>query len=274
MLESLVDDLFGQLADAVAAGRKLDPAAARDVLGRGPYVAAEAQAAGLIDCDRLCGRGGGAWSRRAAAPPTIERDAYARRRGREMRLDSAAPRRATPFALLHIGGTIKPGESVTRPDGARRHRLGDRSRRRLKTGAQARRHRRAGAAHRQPGRLGAGVGPDLARAERTRATKPVIVSCGDVAASGGYYVALAGRPLLAEAGTITGSIGVIAGKATLRGLYDRLGVRKETDRRAGSNAALYSDYVPLDDEGRARIQHQADVVLPRLRRQGGRARAG
>ena len=69
----------------------------------------------------------------------------------------------------------------------------------------------------------------------------MVVSCGDVAASGGYYVALAGNPVLAEAGTITGSIGVIAGRASLRGLYDRIGVSKTLISR-GRNAALYSDY--------------------------------
>ncbi len=88
--------------------------------------------------------------------------------------------------------------------------------------------------------------------------KPVVASCGDVAASGGYYVAMVGRPLLAEAGTITGSIGVIAGKATLRGLYDRLGVHKEVVGR-GRHATLLSDYHALDDEGRARLQAQADA---------------
>jgi len=69
---------------------------------------------------------------------------------------------------------------------------------------------------------------------------------------------LAGTPLLAEAGTITGSIGVIAGKANLRGLYEWLGVHKELITR-GRNATLYSDYAPLDDEGRARIHAQAEA---------------
>ncbi len=64
--------------------------------------------------------------------------------------------------------------------------------------------------------------------------------------------------MLAEAGTITGSIGVIAGKATLRELYDRIGVHKELITR-GRNAALTSDYVPLDNEGRARIHAQAEA---------------
>ncbi len=84
----------------------------------------------------------------------------------------------------------------------------------------------------------------------------MVTSFGDVAASGGYYVALTGTPIFAESGTITGSIGVVAGKANLRGLYDRIGVSKELVSR-GRHASLYSDYVPLDDAARERIHQQA-----------------
>jgi len=73
---------------------------------------------------------------------------------------------------------------------------------------------------------------------------------GDVAASGGYYLALAGNKVFAEEGTITGSIGVIAGKAVLRDLYATLGVGKEILTR-GQRAALFSDYeafAPSDHE--------------------------
>jgi protease-4 len=256
MLDSLLDDLYDQLVTAVAAGRRLAPDATRDLLGRGPFIAAEAQAAGLIDAagyademqDRLVEACGGA--------ETIDRPTYAHRRGRELRRD--ALRRDHPtVGLLHIGGTIKPGESVPGPEGA------------SATGAatiaaaleQVRTRDDIGALVvriASPG--GSVLGSDLIWRElqRTSATKPVVVSCGDVAASGGYYVALAGKPLLAEGGTITGSIGVLAGKATLRGLYERLGVGKVLIGR-GRNAALFSDYAPLDDEGRARLQTQADA---------------
>ena len=57
-----------------------------------------------------------------------------------------------------------------------------------------------------------------------RAGKPVIVSMGNVAASGGYYVAMAADTIVAQPGTITGSIGVVAGKAVVNGLLDRIGV--------------------------------------------------
>lgn len=55
---------------------------------------------------------------------------------------------------------------------------------------------------------------------------PVIVSMGDVAASGGYWIALAGDEILANPGTITGSIGIYAGKLDLSGLYDKVGVNQ------------------------------------------------
>jgi protease-4 len=92
---------------------------------------------------------------------------------------------------------------------------------------------------------------------RTAKQKPIVVSLGDVAASGGYYVAVAGTLLLAEAGTITGSIGVLAGKAVLKGLYEQIGVTKQVIVR-GRHAALHSDYVPLGDEERQRLQAEAE----------------
>ncbi len=256
MLEALVDDLFGQIADGVASGRRIDAAAAREILGRGPYVAVEAQAAGLIDGTAYADQAEQQLADACGGAAVLDRDAYTRRRGRAVRLESLRRARHT-VALLHIGGTIKPGESVTRPDGG-----GATGAASIAAALKTVRERDDVAAVvlriASPG--GSALASDLIwrELERTRAVKPVIASCGDVAASGGYFVALAGRPLLAEAGTITGSIGVVAGKATLRRLYDQLGVRKETVSR-GQHASIFSDYVPLDDSGRERIQHQADV---------------
>jgi protease-4 len=90
---------------------------------------------------------------------------------------------------------------------------------------------------------------------RTRERKPVIISMGDVAASGGYYLALAGNKLFAEEGTITGSIGVIAGKAVLHDLYTHLGVGKEILTR-GRRAALFSDYQAFAPPERERLEFE------------------
>ncbi|CNE83016.1 signal peptide peptidase SppA%2C 67K type [Mycobacterium tuberculosis] len=57
-----------------------------------------------------------------------------------------------------------------------------------------------------------------------RAGKPVVVSMGNVAASGGYYVSMAADTIIAQPGTLTGSIGVVVGKAVVSGLLDRVGI--------------------------------------------------
>jgi protease-4 len=92
------------------------------------------------------------------------------------------------------------------------------------------------------------------------AEKPVVVSMSDVAASGGYYMAMIeNAPIVAYPGTITGSIGVYFGKLNLRGLYDKVGLRKEVVSR-GKFAAIDSDYLPLGDEGRAKLREGIERV--------------
>lgn len=76
---------------------------------------------------------------------------------------------------------------------------------------------------------------------RLTAVKPLIVSMGDVAASGGYYIAVPAETIIAEPGTITGSIGVIGGKHSFKGLYEKLGIKKEIMTR-GENADFYSNF--------------------------------
>ena len=75
----------------------------------------------------------------------------------------------------------------------------------------------------------------------------------DVAASGGYFMAMTGDPIVSYPNTITGSIGVITARVNLRGLYDKLGIQKEILSR-GRYAALDSDYKPMTDEERAKLR--------------------
>ncbi len=90
--------------------------------------------------------------------------------------------------------------------------------------------------------------------------KPIIVSMSDVAASGGYYMAMIeDAPILAYPGTVTGSIGVYFGKLNLRGLYDKLGLKKELISR-GRFAAIDSDYLPLGEAGRAKLREGIENV--------------
>jgi protease-4 len=86
-----------------------------------------------------------------------------------------------------------------------------------------------------------------------RARKPTVISMSDAAASGGYYIAMTGDPVIAYPQTITGSIGVLFGKVNLKGLYDKLGIQKEILTR-GRHAAIDSDYGPLSPEARQKLQ--------------------
>jgi protease-4 len=83
--------------------------------------------------------------------------------------------------------------------------------------------------------------------------KPVVVSMGDVAASGGYWIASGADQIVAEPGTITGSIGVVGLKPDLSGLLGKVGVKQETLRR-GARADLWSITRPWTPEERAAVE--------------------
>ena len=249
MMNSLLDDLYDQIVEGVASTRNTDTATVRALIDQGLFLPHEAQEAGLIDHigyeddipHWLESRGGQADGVNATeSVQVIEAGAYLRRRGRLMR------RRALRYppvrmAFMTVGGTITRGETETGSDGIRSSgsasMIRDLQQVREDPGI-------AGIMIRVSSPGGSGLASDLVWHEilRTKEEKPVIISMGDVAASGGYYVALAGTTVFAEEGTITGSIGVIAGKAVLQGLYAQLGLDKEILTR-GKRAALFSDYL-------------------------------
>ena len=94
---------------------------------------------------------------------------------------------------------------------------------------------------------------------RLTQVKPLVVSMGDVAASGGYYIAAPADTIVAEPGTITGSIGVISGKYSFKGLYEKLGVHKEILKR-GEHADFYTDYGDYPPSEQAIVQKQIQEI--------------
>jgi protease IV len=87
---------------------------------------------------------------------------------------------------------------------------------------------------------------------------PVVASMGAVAASGGYYVSMSADAIVANPGTITGSIGVVTGKLVARELKDRLGVGSDSVR-TNANADAWSINQPFTDEQRAHVEAEADL---------------
>ncbi|MEC9346828.1 MAG: signal peptide peptidase SppA [Pseudomonadota bacterium] len=107
-------------------------------------------------------------------------------------------------------------------------------------------------------------GGEVAASDAIRETlkaidKPVVVSMGDVAASGGYMIALGADRVVAQAATITGSIGVVGGKIVVAGLLEDYGIRFETVA-AGQNGAIYSPFQDFTPAQRARFAARIDAI--------------
>ncbi|GAA0600824.1 signal peptide peptidase SppA [Actinomadura livida] len=222
----LVASLTEQITAAVAAGRGLPEDKVRDLVNRGPFLSGEALEEKLVD--RLGYRDEVyADLREEFGEETQLR--YVARYNRAHGLASRLPHpgKQDSVALINGHGPIRLGRSG---------RGGP-----LPGSGPAMGSDTIGAAFRaavkddavkaivfrvsSPG--GSAVASDAIWREvvlARRAGKPVIVSMGNVAASGGYYVAMAADTIVAQPGTITGSIGVVTGKAVVNGLLDRVGI--------------------------------------------------
>jgi protease IV len=87
---------------------------------------------------------------------------------------------------------------------------------------------------------GSATASDLIWRETVRMKKPLIASMGDVAGSGGYYIAMGANKIYAEPSTLTGSIGVLGGKVVVKGLFDKLGLDTEVISRGANSGTLSS----------------------------------
>lgn len=239
MLDSLLDDLYGQIVDDIAEARHKSKAEVRELIDHGLFLPREALTAGLIDHVSYEDEIESLLETQLGTVEMIEVADYQRQYGRALRRRLLREDHGK-IAVVTVDGPIKRGESVDGGEGT--HAVGSTS---FAADVKEAREDESIAAIvvriTSPG--GSGLASDLMWHElvKTGEEKPVVISMGDVAASGGYYLALAGGKVFAEAGTITGSIGVIAGKAVLRDLYTRVGVSKDIITR-GKKAALFSDY--------------------------------
>jgi protease-4 len=242
--DALYDDVYGHLTEALAASRHVSVERARAWIDRGPYTAKEALASGLVD------------ELKGAAE--VEQ-AVAERLGRRVALHDppSAPERSPMWmrpkiGLLFVEGDLTAGKSQTVP-------LLDLKTAGMETLLQSIARLRDDPLVRaivlrvdSPG--GSALASDLLarELERTRQVKPLVCSFGDVAASGGYFVAAPCQRIFAAPSTITGSIGIFTGKFDVSGLAAKLGVSAEQFER-GKHASIASMWRLYTDEERALI---------------------
>ena len=240
-MEALIDSVYEQYVAAIAASRGKTPEEVQAIVDAGPYEGRDALKAGLVD--------------ELLYEDQIEDRLKAERvtPGRYVRSAKGFGLDGRPkVALVYAVGDIAPGESQNGPLGSE---LAGSD-----TVAGAIRDARKDDAIKaivlridSPG--GSGTASDVIWREvgLARKSKPVVVSMGDVAASGGYYIGMGSDAIVAQPATITGSIGVFGGKFSLHGLYDKLGITKEIVAR-GERAAMFSEYRPWTEDERMRIR--------------------
>jgi protease-4 len=106
---------------------------------------------------------------------------------------------------------------------------------------------------------GSALASDLIWRETQVIDKPIVVSMGDVAASGGYYISMGADRIFAEPGTVTGSIGVVGGKLAVKGLYNHIGMDTETISR-GKNSGIFSATEKFSPSERVLVEKMMKTV--------------
>ncbi|MGH8908035.1 MAG: signal peptide peptidase SppA [Egibacteraceae bacterium] len=243
--QRVVESLFDLVVTGVAASRDLRPAEVRMLIDSGPVPAPEAVRAGLVDRlayrDELVER----LPTRLLAVPAYVKRLGGRRRG------------ATGIAVIHGIGQILQGRS--RPGLLTRQTMGsDTVTAAFRAAVRNRRVKAILFRVDSPG--GSAVASDAIRravAQAREAGKPVVVSMGDVAGSGGYYVAVDADRIIAHAATITGSIGVVGGKAVTAGLKAKLGISHD-EVHVGEHALIASMNTPYSASEWQHVQRALD----------------
>jgi protease IV len=253
-LESILGSLYDQLAGAVADGRGLSIEATKALIDRGPFLAEDAVTAKLVDHLGYHDEIKDAARRRAGPGGKLVQLADYFRAAR------ASGGEGSVIAMIAASGPIVSGSSgLDEPFGITRigaDTLSDTIDEAVRASDVAAILLRIDS----PG--GSYVASDTIwhAVNRAKAAgKPVIVSMGGVAASGGYFIAAPATKIVAEPGTLTGSIGVFGGKLVLKGLLDKLGISIDTVK-FGANAGLWSSNEDFTPEGRSHLEASLDAV--------------
>jgi protease IV len=240
-LNQILDQYYDNLIEVMAQGRKRTPVAIRALIDEGPFVGKEALSGGLVDAllfeDEMYDKAGN--------PAKIGDRSYAK-------ATAGSSGGGKRIALITQEGDITRGtdsdsgfsESGITASGAIR------TMREVEEDSAIQ-----GVILRINSPGGDGIASDdiLHEAKRLSQKKPTVISMSDDAASGGYFIAMTGDPVLAYSNTLTGSIGVFYGKVDLQELYKKIGLKKDLFTR-GRFAAIDSEAKPLTGEERAKLR--------------------
>jgi protease-4 len=253
VMTAMIDDRYASLIDGIARGRKKTPDQVRNAIDDGPFLPHQAKESGLVDelryedqmWDDVATRLGG------AKPKRVSLSRYLKVPAADVGLDS----RKHTIALVTGEGDILQGQE--NDDGAGDNLTATGFNKLLRRVADDSSIQGVIVRINSPG--GESVASDEIWHQMNLLSKkkPVVISMSDAAASGGYMMSMTGDPIVAYPGTLTGSIGVVFVKPNAHGLYDKLGISKDSIDR-GRYAGITSEYKSLDDAERAKLREGID----------------
>jgi protease-4 len=253
-MQAIADSQFDQIVRGIAEARGLSDEETYRLFDRGPFLGEEALTAGLVDelayrdvvYDKALSEAG----KRAVV---VAADDYLEGAGRP-------DNKGTTIALIQGHGTVARGESSFSPVNGSMTMGSDTVAAAFRDAIDDRRVEAIIFRVDSPG--GSYVASDTIRRETARAReadKPVIVSMGNLAGSGGYFVAMDAERIVAQPGTITASIGVLGGKLVTRGLWSKFGISWD-DVQTSNHAGMWSPRIDYDEDSWARFEAALDRI--------------
>lgn len=274
MQNRLLDGIYAAYVKMIASGRGVDEDKVRTWIDGGPYTAAKAKELGLIDAVEHREEFADFVKEKLGEKVTFNHK-YGEKKQPELDLSSPfgmlnlwselleGPKKKTyktSVAIVYVDGEITLGDSkISLLDAGEPSAASTPLRKALDKAADDDTIKAVVLRVNSPGGSATASEIILKATERVRAKKPLVVSMGDVAASGGYYVTCASNAIFADESTITGSIGVVGGKLATTDLWNKFGIHWKAYQR-GANASILSSAEAFTPEQRERMQAWMDEI--------------
>ena len=251
-INEMLDDLYGRYVNTIAQTRHRTPDEVKALIDNAPYSAAKAKEVGLIDDVLYKDDVDKQLKKLLGYKDTDQFNSVRGTDYRDVQPESLGLNKGDKIAVIYASGEIGSGTSQNSPSGDQS--IGSDTVAKALNDAAADTSLKAIVLRvDSPG--GSGLASDIIwhAVEAANQKKPVVVSMSDVAASGGYYISASAAKIIAQPSTITGSIGVVAGKPVMRGFYDWLGISNEYVLR-GKNAGMFRETEKFSDDERAKFE--------------------
>jgi protease IV len=252
VINSILDDIFNRFVNAVAETRRKSPDDVRALIDSAPLSAEQARDAGLIDGSNYRDEVEAELKKRLGYKDEDELRITKAETYRQIAPESVGLNRGERVAVIYASGDIWPGKSESSAMGGQS--VGsDTMVKAINDAARDKTIKAIVIRVDSPGGVHYASDAIWHAVEVAKRKKPVVVSMGDLGASGGYYIACNANKIIAEPSTLTGSIGIFAGKPVMKGLYDWLGITNEYVLR-GKNAGMFRETEKFTPEERAKFE--------------------